>query len=249
MPVIKSAIVIDLGNTNKKVALFRDGVQKEIFQSPELDMGKLNSLLEANPDARHIILSSVVDYPESLVRLLSGNRKLVILSPDTPVPVKNLYRTPDSLGKDRLAAAVGGNAIYPGRDVLVVTAGTCITYDFVNKQGEYPGGSISPGLHMRLKALHTFTGKLPLVTLSSQEELTGTDTQQAILSGVLNGVIAEVGGICEQYRQRYPELKPILSGGDMEYFANRLKIGIFAVPNIVLLGLYKILEYNVSRPE
>jgi type III pantothenate kinase len=143
---------------------------------------------------------------------------------------------------------VGANLYFPNQDVLVIDAGTCIKYDFVNKANAYLGGSISPGLQMRFKALHTLTEKLPLVQpVLNVDYLIGSSTEEAILSGVLNGCIAEIDGIIQQYKSNYKNLKVVLSGGDSIYFDKTLKNSIFASPNIVLEGLNAILDYNVDK--
>jgi type III pantothenate kinase len=142
---------------------------------------------------------------------------------------------------------VGGQSFFPGRNVLVISTGTCITYDFINNRKEYLGGAISPGMEMRFRALHTFTGRLPLISVKDTHELIGNNTAKAILSGVVNGMIGEIEHVAGQYLHLYPDLKVILSGGDLNYFDKRLKISIFAFPNIVLHGLYQILEFNVKK--
>jgi len=131
--------------------------------------------------------------------------------------------------------------------VLVVCAGTALTCDFINHKGEYLGGSISPGMQMRFNALHTFTDKLPLLTYEEPAALIGFDTRMSILSGVINGIIAEIEGIAHGYQAEYPGLKIILSGGDLNYFVKWLKISIFALPNIVIHGLQQILTFNVNK--
>jgi type III pantothenate kinase len=149
------------------------------------------------------------------------------------------------LENDRLAAAIAGATLYPGSNVLVIQAGTCITYEFINAQGEYIGGAISPGIQMRYKAMNTFTGKLPLIEHKKFDGLIGQTTEESILSGVNNGILAEVDGIINAYKSQYPDLTIILSGGDADFFVKQLKNSIFAVPNIVLKGLNIILDFNV----
>ncbi len=138
---------------------------------------------------------------------------------------------------------------FPAQDVLVITAGTCITCDFVNSREAYLGGAISPGIAMRLQALYTFTGKLPLVSFRATGVLTGRDTEESILSGVLTGATAEIEGIITRYQEKYPGIRIILSGGDQKYFDKRLNISSFAVPNIVIHGLYQILDFNVHSSQ
>jgi type III pantothenate kinase len=240
-------LIIDLGNTNKKLALYDNGrlVKLEVF--PELSLPMVMDFADEKPGITHCILSSVISYPSSVRNFLKKNFFFIELDEHTSLPIRNLYKTPVTLGKDRLAAAVAGHLRFRGDPVLVINAGSCITYDLVNENGEYLGGSISPGIQMRFRALHTFTGKLPLINGNKRVSLTGTTTRESVLSGVINGSVAEVEGIASQYLQKYNNLHVILSGGDMKYFDTCLKIKTFAVPNIVTEGLYQILELNAGK--
>ena len=239
-------LVIDLGNTNKKLAVFENGSLKSLTIMPVFNLRSLKSFIREHPGITHCILSSVILHPESCISFLKENFFFIELDEHTAIPIKNRYKTPESLGKDRLAAAVAGHHRFRNEPVLVVNAGSCITYDFISAGGEYLGGSISPGIQMRLRALHTFTGKLPLISGKNRAKLTGTTTAEAILSGVINGTLAEVEGIITRYLQKHSNLRVILSGGDLNYFDKRLKIRTFAVPNIVIEGLYLILELNAG---
>jgi type III pantothenate kinase len=240
-------LILDLGNTNQKLALFRNDSLIELRQFPKIGIKQIREIAGQNKEKIHCILSSVVDYKESLVKYLSANFRFLILDENTPLPVVNKYQTKLSLGMDRLAAAVAGHHLFPGQNVLIINAGTCITYDFLNSAGEYLGGAISPGIRMRFNALHTFTRKLPLIEFTGEVNLIGNDTAVSIHSGVFNGIIAEIEGITERYSEKYPNLKTILSGGDLNYFDKRLKISTFAVPNIVIHGLQQILAFNVFK--
>jgi type III pantothenate kinase len=240
-------LIIDLGNTNKKLALFENGKLAELHLLPEITIKSIRDFVNQHPFIERSILSSVINHPPSVDLFLREQFDFVELNENTPLPVKNLYKQPETLGKDRLSAAVAGASIFPGEDVLIINMGSCITCDFINDRNEYLGGAISPGMQMRFMALNTFTGKLPLVTLKDAEELIGTDTENSVLSGVLNGIIHEIEGTVSQYRDRYHGLKVILSGGDLINFDKRLKISIFAVPNVVLQGLYQILAFNVKK--
>ncbi len=239
-------LVIDLGNTNKKFAVFSKGGQKTIKSFSVISLPVVKTFVKENPGITHCILSSVINYPSSVKNFLQTHFFFTELDEQTPLPLKNRYKTPRTLGKDRLAAAVAGHFRFRNEPVLVITAGSCITYDFVNRKGEYRGGSISPGIQMRFRALHTFTGKLPLISGENRANLTGTTTGESVLSGVINGALAEVEGIIGLYLQKHRKLKVILSGGDLKYFDKRLKIKTFVVPNIVIEGLYKILELNAG---
>ena len=240
-------LIIDLGNTNKKLALFQNEKLIELQSFPELELNLLRDFTIQHRGIVNCILSSVVDHPESFNIFLAEQFNFIELNQNTKVPIRNLYDQPETLGKDRLAAAVAGADKFPGQDVLVVNLGSCITFDFVNSRNEYLGGAISPGMNMRFKALNTFTGKLPLITHKETESLLGVDTESSILSGVVNGIIHEIEGTVSQYRKQFRKMKVILSGGDLNYFDKRLKISIFAVPNIVIEGLYQILAFNVKK--
>jgi type III pantothenate kinase len=164
--------------------------------------------------------------------------------------LRNAYATPHTLGADRLAAAVGAAHLRPGQDTLVVDAGTALKLDLVTADGTYHGGSIGPGLHMRLRALHTFTGRLPLLALPDADAtipLVGDSTTGGLLSGVVNGTVAEINGLLAAYRQQYPGLGVLLTGGDAAFLAARLPGRIFVVPELVLVGLHSILAYNVDK--
>jgi type III pantothenate kinase len=241
-------LVIDLGNTNKKLAVFSEGRMIHYEVSDHLSLRTLKEVFGKFPDLEAGIVSSVITFPVYLRKFLDGRLKRFLeVGTKTPVPVQNQYKTPGRLGKDRLAAAVAGYKLFNGFPVLVVNAGTCITYDLVTTAGEYVGGAISPGLRMRTNALHTFTEKLPLITLREDVPAVGTDTTGSILSGVVHGTVEEIRGIVRLYRQEYPNLQVVLSGGDAEYLDKLLKIRIFAFPNVVLYGLYEILEYNLTH--
>lgn len=235
-------LIIDLGNSQKKVAVFSD--ENIVFFDISKNLTDSINHIFAGFEISSAILASVIEHTAGINEQISSKCSLLVFDENTPVPIKNIYLTPETLGKDRLASIVAANKMYPGENVLVIDAGSCIKYDFVDSSAVYHGGAISPGLNMRLKALHTFTGKLPLIELSNCDSLIGNNTQQSILSGVVNGAIAEINGIVEQYCKIYPDLRVVLSGGDSEYLVNKLKNKIFAVSNIVLHGLKIILDYN-----
>ena len=175
---------------------------------------------------------------------LKNKFKLLEFTSTLPYPLKTIIKLPITLGKDRLAGVVAAHFLYPEKNMLVIDAGTCITYDLINKNGEYFGGSISPGLTIRFYALHTFTGKLPLVSFRNYSELAGTDTETSILAGVINGFLFEVDSVIDKYMEQYSDLKVLICGGDYQFLADRLKNSIFAVPEIVLVGLNEILDYQ-----
>jgi type III pantothenate kinase len=239
-------LVIDTGNTLTKLALFQ-GREMLAFSSFEgVHTKHIIKFCESNSLIKNAVLSSVKEYPAEIDDYLNHQYNTLIFNHNTTVPVINKYRTPETLGKDRLAGVVGAMHLMPASDLLVIDAGTAITYDIVTASGEYLGGAISPGIAMRYKALHTFTSRLPLLDYYDDAQLTGDDTSSGIHSGVLNGAVAEMEGIIQQYRQLYPGLKIILTGGDQNYFDKRLKIKTFAAPNLVLEGLNLILDFNIE---
>lgn len=243
-------LVLDFGNTLIKIASFNAGeIEKiKVFENKDFNLitKYLAQISGDNNDKIPAILSSVINYPKSFKAFMESYFDFLELDPKTKIPIINKYQSPETLGKDRLAAIVGANHLFPESDVLSIDCGSCITYDIITQAGEYLGGGISPGIKMRFKALHTFTDKLPLMSYTNYAELTGTNTEESILSGVLNGVIAEIDGIIEKYQNKFNDLTTILSGGDMNYFDKRLKNNIFAIPNLVLFGLNVILDYNVG---
>lgn len=241
-------LVMDFGNTLVKSAVFRETEIVELTTGPKPEIRILKSYL-AKYQPQHAIFSSVVSIPDDIRHFLEYNFRLTELQHTTPVPVKNLYKTPETLGKDRLAVAVAGSAMFAGQPVLIIDAGTCVTFDFVDATGNYFGGGISLGLQMRFKALHTFTQRLPLVKHQNFDGLSGATTEESILSGVLNGIAAEFDGIIRRYEEKYDGLKVVVTGGDMNFFAKKLKSNIFAVPNLVLRGLNEILNFNVRQQQ
>lgn len=241
-------LIIDIGNSRTKFAIFQKDklLNLQVFENPELV--SLMKILQTFPDIGASVLSAVKDYSGAFDDVLKKRGLFLKLDETTPLPFKNLYKTPKSLGKDRLAIVAGARAYYPGQNVLAIVAGTTITYDVVNEKDEYLGGGISPGIMMRFKALHTFTEKLPFIKpVEGEQPLIGNTTETAILTGVFNGMMAETDGIINRYRERFKNLKIIMGGGDYKYFDKRLKNNIFVAPNLVLEGLKKILNFNEEK--
>lgn len=236
-------LVIDLGNTRTKAALFHGQQLKEKFIFTV--EAELLHFLQQN-EVEHVLISSVSRPAGELLPSIKASGKKIILQAGLPVPVSNNYATPHTLGVDRLAAACGAFAEYPYKNCLVIDAGTCINYEFIDAQGTYQGGAISPGISMRFEAMHKFTARLPLVHVDKEIPLIGDSTETCMQSGVLHGTLAEADGIIDQYMKIYPELVVILCGGDASLFENRLKHRIFVAPDLILKGLNSILLYNVS---
>jgi len=242
-------LVIDLGNTRAKLALFEDKVLKEQFSfEPRISLAQLQKLFKSFPGINKTIVSSVINHSKDISNFLSNHTQHILFDSNTRIPVQNKYGSPETLGKDRLAAAIGANSLYKGSTVLIIDAGTCIKTDVVTAKGEYMGGSISPGINMRFKALNQYTDKLPVLNLDKNyHSLTGNNTNESILSGVQNGVLYEVKGFIDGYLKQYPDLKIVLTGGDAAFFELEVKNHIFVCPELVLIGLNEIVEFNASK--
>ncbi len=239
-------LVIDLGNTYAKIGIFNKDelLFNEVYK--KLSLEKIESVFKEYPLINQSIISSVVYHDQSIDDYLKQNTTYINLSHKTKVPITVKYSSPDTLGLDRICAAVAGNHLYPENNVLIIVAGTCITYNLITLNNEYLGGAISPGYDMRIKAMNHFTHKLPLVEKSNKVELIGITTENSLQSGAYYGMLTEIDGIISRYTSAFKNLKIILSGGDAKYFDKKLKNNIFAVPNIVLKGLNKILDFNAS---
>lgn len=235
-------LVIDFGNTQTKVATFEKNGLKEInlYPKSELHPDHLSKIYGSDDMA---IVSSVVLLDENWMNWMN-HEKVLVLNEYTKIPLVNCYASPKTLGKDRLANAVGLANTFPSQNALAIDFGTCIKYDVVSEKGEYLGGAISPGLEMRFNSLHHFTDKLPQVGFSEGIELIGTDTTTSMQSGVQNGILNEIRETIAQYKLQFKDLKVVFTGGDAYHFETAFKKTIFARPNLTLEGLNKILEFN-----
>lgn len=236
-------LVVDSGNTSTKVAIFDNEklMEKNVFTTS----AEIKNYLQEST-AKNIIVSSVTRDMDELLSWAGKATHKIKVTPDLPLPVNILYTTPKTLGVDRIAGVCGAIQLFPSQSNLVIDAGTCITYDFVDQHHNFYGGGISPGLHMRFQSVHTFTAKLPLVKPVDYPELIGDSTEHCIQSGIVLGMTEEIEGIISRYRIKYPHLQVILCGGDASFFENKLKASIFACPNLVLIGLNRILLHNVA---
>lgn len=237
--------VFDIGNTRTKVALFNGDklIQTHIAKSSS----ELKKLINGLTFDRSIVSSVADDELTKFVISLIHNP--LVLDHNTPLPIKNQYKTPKTLGKDRLANAVGAYHLSSESNSLIIDAGTCLKIDFINRSNEYLGGIISPGLRMRFKAVHTFTDKLPLVNPDdSKEEEMGVDTLTSLHSGCYTGMDREIIATIEDFRKKYGDLKIFITGGDMDELQKMgfsQKNSIFADRWLTLRGLNEILNYNV----
>jgi len=236
-------LVIDVGNTLTKLAVFVNNELVYLEKVVQLSESVIERLV-ANHQLSKAIVSAVGEFPAYIAEFISQRMPLLQFTHTTPLPIKNCYKTPATLGPDRLAAAAGANALYPTTNVLCIDSGTAITYDLVTADGHYIGGGISPGIEMRFKALNHFTAKLPLVSFNTTIPMVGNTTETSILSGVLNGILGEVDRYIDSISAQYSPLNVVFTGGDSFFFDKKLKNSIFVHPNLVLYGLNRILNYN-----
>lgn len=238
-------LCIDWGNTRVKAAIFRENTLVSDYNfSEEEALTRLMGLVEEyKPDAA--ILSSVSNHPPELKALLQEHTRLLTLSSSTTLPIMNAYHSPETLGADRLALAVGAHHLFPEQNNLVISIGTAVTYNFIHKNRAFRGGNITPGMDLRFRSLHEYTDKLPLVNEQGELLLLGYDTETSIRSGVVIGMTAEIDGMINLYREQYPDLNVVLTGGYAPFFAGKLKNRIFADAQLLLKGLNTILQHNV----
>ena len=240
-------LCIDWGNTNVKAAIFEnDKMQKQFTFSGEAALEKVTSILDLYQPVK-AILCSVAHHSDELGLLIKSKiRSFITLDGYTRTPINNAYLSADTLGPDRLAMVCAAYTLYPNKNNLVISLGTCATYNFMQKNKTFRGGAISPGLKMRLNAMHTLTDKLPEVSPEGELIFLGYDTPTCMRSGVVFGMVAEIDGIISEYQRQYPDFNAILTGGDAPFFATKIKSRIFADPDLLLKGLNLILNYNVS---
>lgn len=241
----KVNLALDIGNTAVKAGIFERERLLKTIRFNHLNFQRIIHLI-TRYRIEHVIVSSVtqegIPAPKRFRRYVTT---LTELTRETPLPFDNQYETPQTLGNDRLAAVAGGHTLHPNNHVLVIDAGTALTFDFLHQSGSYWGGNISPGLNLRFEALHQATGRLPLVRPQENAPIIGNNTRQAILAGVQNGIIYEMNQYIRHYTKTYGRVKVLLTGGDCFFFDNKLNYPIFVEPNLVLIGLNKILKYNI----
>jgi type III pantothenate kinase len=237
-------LAVDIGNTLVKAGIFKEGrlVTTRQFAGNALKE-ELDSLTGSYAPDRSIVSASGEEHD---VTAFIQHIPFMRLEPGIRLPFNNRYATPYTLGMDRVATVAGAQSRMPGRNVLIIDMGTCITYDLLTAEGDYVGGAISPGWRMRLRAMHEFTKRLPLADAVSAPDIIGTDTLTCLQSGAWHGVAAEIYGVTEEYTRRYENLCVMATGGDCAQFDKHIKSNIFAAPHLVLEGLNQILEFNVQ---
>ncbi|MFV8345985.1 type III pantothenate kinase [Flavobacterium sp. ZB4P13] len=241
-------LVVDVGNTRIKGAVFEGAILFEIFVFSKIELQKnIENILKKFEKITDLVVSSVGDVEKQ--SFLAHNKVLNVhfLSHEDPFPFNNCYATPKTLGIDRMVLAAGATLQFPNQNRLVIDAGTCVTYDFIDQENNYLGGAIAPGLRLRYEALHNFTAKLPLLSLESPKDFIGTSTSESIHSGVVNGFVYEIDGFIDEYKARYSNFIIILTGGDTDFLAKRLKNTIFANSNFLLESLNQTFQYKIKN--
>ncbi|MGZ9735119.1 type III pantothenate kinase [Flavobacterium sp. GNP002] len=241
-------LVIDVGNTRIKAAVFEDATLFEIFVFSKIELQKnIENILKKFEKITDLIVSSVGDVEKQSFLAYNNILNVHFLSHEDSFPFHNCYATPKTLGIDRMVLAAGATLQFPSQNRLVIDAGTCVTYDFIDEENNYLGGAISPGLRLRYEALHNFTAKLPLLSLESPKDFIGTSTSESIHSGVVNGFVYEIDGFIDEFKARYSNFIIILTGGDTDFLAKRLKNTIFANSNFLLESLNQTFQYKIKN--
>ncbi len=241
-------LVVDIGNTLVKLAVFQeDGLLKKKTSLKQDFFKNLEELQVKFPEIDTVLVSSVSKTPKKWISKLQEEFKTFVLNQDLPQVFKNNYSSPKTLGNDRIALVSAASKLYPSQNILIIDAGSCITYDLKNDKNEYLGGAISPGLQMRFRAMNTFTENLPLLEAEEEIMLIGNTTAKCMQSGVIFGITSEIDGVISAYTSQFKDLTIILTGGDSQFLRKRLKNSIFANSNFLLEGLNYILEFNKSQ--
>jgi type III pantothenate kinase len=238
-------LVFDIGNTSTKLGIYDRDEKIAVFRTKEMSCEELQSRFSGFHPERAII-SSVKVLPEFIIDLLKTNIPEVhILSHNLPLPFTIDYDTPETLGSDRIAAAAGAHLRFPGSDILIIDAGTAITFDFLSGN-EYKGGNISPGISMRFMALNKFTGKLPLIKKTDEYNSPGKSTREAIIAGVLTGINYEINEYIRTFEVISEDLKVIVTGGDGNFLRRKIYFKHYYMPDLVIDGLNNILKFNAK---
>ncbi len=240
-------LIFDIGNTCTKIAVF-DGLKKAVsFRTRQFSCEKMHKMTSPyEPEIKKAIISSVRNTPEYIIDLATHGIPYVhILTHKSELPFKNEYETPETLGTDRIAAVAGAFLHFPGEKILIIDAGSAVTYDYLSRK-TFKGGNISPGLSMRFRALHRFTGKLPLAATAEKYSSPGKNTYEAVTAGVINGLIYEINEYIRTFKNKYVNLRVILTGGDSGYLKKKINHHVTYMPDIVLDGLNYILECNAK---
>ena len=237
-------LVIDQGNTLIKFGIFDNDTLAYANTMNFFDENAIASAINQYHIERSLFSSVKLDAEQSYLKLKKIFPNILHFTKHTELPFINKYETPETIGKDRLAAVAGAISMFPNTPVLVIDCGTALTFEFINGKGEYMGGNISPGINLRYRSLHEFTSKLPLLNKNDHFSFIGKSTNEAIISGVQNSIIFEIDEYIERYNIQFEQSRAIITGGDAEFFAGKLKNPIFVDLNLVHKGLNRILKHN-----
>jgi type III pantothenate kinase len=240
---MQTTLCFDLGNTRLKCAVFESHELKEVVVMSDANPATIQSLIEKYHPKKSI-LSSVIAHDAAIETLLEKNTVFHKLDYASKLPITTPVGKPETIGADRLAICAAAVHLFPKQHRLAIGLGTCITYNFINRANQFLGGSISPGMVMRFRAMHEQTALLPLIDADHQFPLVGYDTRTNLLSGVILGMAKEIDGIIDLYKETYDNLSILLTGGDMRFFVPHLKNNIFADEDLLYKGLYAISEFN-----
>lgn len=241
-------LVVDVGNSRIKAAVFEGAMLLEIFVFTKKEVKKnIKNILKKFRKVSNLVISSVGDVEKESFLVFETELNVSFISNKDFFPFQNKYSTPLTLGIDRMVLAAGAVLQFPNRNRLVIDAGTCVTYDFINDKNDYLGGAITPGLRLRYESLHSYTAKLPLLALENPKNMIGDSTSDSIHSGVVNGLVYEIDGFISEYSKRYSNFIIILTGGDTDFLAKRLKNTIFANSNFLLESLNQTFQYKIKN--
>jgi type III pantothenate kinase len=241
-------LAIDIGNTRIKGAVFEHNTLKEHFVFLENNLqNAINSILNHYSNCKDLVVATVGNHPKEVFQNINTSINIHFITHQSLFPFRNMYETPNTLGIDRMVLASGAVLKYPKQNRLVIDAGTCITYDFIDSEDNYLGGAISPGIRLRYESLHQQTAKLPLLKAKYPDYFCGNTTNEAIHAGVIHGVIHEIDGFIAQYQEHYSNIIIILTGGDADFLAKRLKNTIFANSNFLLESLNQTFQYKIKN--
>lgn len=241
-------LIIDIGNTKIKAAVFeQDTLKLKEVISYDNWQESIESILKKNATIQNIVVSSVSKIDNKAFSFLHSDYNLFFVSREMKFPFVNLYETPNTLGIDRMVLATGAVLRFPNTNRLVIDAGTCVTYDFIDENNHYRGGAISPGIRLRYEALNNYTAKLPLLNKEEPHSSIGNSTHQSIHSGVINGLTFEIDGFINSYSENNKNFIIILTGGDADFLAKRLKNTIFANSNFLLESLNSLYQYQINN--
>jgi type III pantothenate kinase len=245
---VKMILTVDVGNTRIKAAVFEGSTVLEnfIFEKNQLEE-KIKKILEKFQNCSDLVVASVGNIEKQSFLTFEKHLNVHFFTHEDVFPFHNKYATPKTLGIDRMILAAGATLQFPKQNRLVIDAGTCITYDFIDENDSYLGGAISPGLRLRYESLHHYTARLPLLTFETPDSYIGNSTAQAIHSGVVNGFVYEIDGFIDEYRANFSNFIIILTGGDADFLAKRLKNTIFANSNFLLESLNQTFQYKIEN--